>query len=126
METHRKADKYTTTVAERLQQTYQCVTLAKTKKQKKAMKAKWNKTHIESPFRINDVVWYKIEKQKKGENRKLAPKYTGPYKITNIVDSEHRLVVDITYLNNLNDQHRVSVRQLKKVFLKPEQLVIKL
>ena len=86
------------------------------------MKAKWDKTHIESPFRINDVVWYKIGQQKKGENRKLAPKYTGSYKITNIVNSEHRLVVDITHLNNLNDQHRVSIRQLKKAFLKPEQL----
>ena len=75
METHRKADKYTTTVAERLKQAYQRV-IAKTKKQKKAMQAKWDKTLIESPFRINDVVWYKIEQQKKGENRKLAPTLT--------------------------------------------------
>ena len=52
-------------------------------------------------------------------SKEVALKYTGPYKITNIVD---RLAVDITHLNNLNDQHRVSVRQLKKAFLKPEQL----
>ena len=59
METHRKADKYTITVAERLKQAYQHV-IVETKKQKKAMKAKWDKIHIESSFRINDVVWYKI------------------------------------------------------------------
>jgi hypothetical protein len=36
------------------------------------------------------VVWHKLEKAKPTENRKLAPKFDGPWRITNLVEGTHK------------------------------------
>ena len=95
---------------------------AETKRVKQKMKENWDKGKKDNPFKLNDIVWYKIGKKTKEENRKLSAKFSGPYKIFNIPDGEHHLNVDIVHTNNPNDKHRVSVRQLKIAKLKPEQL----
>jgi len=45
----------------------------------------------------------------------------GPYKITQVINQKgHYLNVEITYLNNLNNKHVVSVRKLKIAKLRPK------
>ena len=68
------------------------------------------------------MVWHKLEKAKPTENRKLAPKFDGPWKITNMVKGIHDLNVDLEHVNNPNLIKRTSIRKLKRAFLRPENL----
>ena len=90
---------------------------------KKKSKERFDKNRIDNPFKINDIVWWKANAKTKEENRKLKPKYRGPYKITEVIKPEgHGLNVEITHMNNVEDKHIVSVRQLKIAKLRPEQI----
>jgi len=78
-----------------------------------------------NPFKLNDLVWWKINSKtpEERENRKLIAKFKGPYKITEVIKPDgHGLNVEITHLNNIEEKHIVSIRQLKKAKLRPEQI----
>ena len=112
---------YTKLTADRLLDAYERVRV-ETKRVKQKMKENFDENKKDNPFKLNDLVWYKIGQKTKDENRKLSAKYEGPYKIFNIPKGEHQLNVDIMHLNNPENKHRVSVRQLKIAKLKPNQV----
>ena len=117
-----KVENYTQEVADRLLEAKKRVDI-EVAKVKKATKKRYDKNRIDNPFKVGDIVWWKANAKTPKENRKLKAKYNGPYKITEMIKPEgHGLNVEITHLNNVNDKHIVSVRQLKMAKLRPEQI----
>ena len=46
----------------------------------------YNKKVNDRKIRLGDKVYCKVEYTKRGENRKLAPKWEGPYRVTSVVN----------------------------------------
>ena len=122
IDSHSKIENYTREVAQRLLEAKQRVD-EEVAKIKKKQKIKFDKNRIDNPFKVNDLVWWKVDSKTVEENRKLKAKFTGPYKVTQIIKQDgHDLNVEITNLNNLNDKHVVSIRKLKSAKLRPEMI----
>ena len=51
---------------------------------------------------------------KKGEHRKLKPKWKGPYRIINYVENMNNMVVDIQHTANPRDLQKVNVNRIYK------------
>jgi hypothetical protein len=64
-------------------------------------------------FEINDLVWYE-DFTPLGKNAKLTPKWQGPAKITEINDSNDRIVLPNGKMKILN------IMRIKKFFKQPE------
>ncbi len=121
VEGHKNIKEYTETVAQRLLKARDRVIDA-TIKMKKRNKKRFDKDKIENPFKKNDIVWKKLERAKPTDNRKLSPKYDGPWIITEMIEDGHNLNVDITHTNNPNLIERTSIRKLKLAYLRPQHL----
>jgi hypothetical protein len=115
---HKNLQNYTEAVAERLLKARRRVIEATKVMKLKNMKD-FNKGKIENPFKVDDIVWHKLERAKPTENRKLTPKFDGPWKVTSLVEDEHGLNLDLVHTNNPNVTKRASIRKLKKAFLRP-------
>ena len=94
--------------------------LLNTKRMKKRNMERFNKGKIDNPFKKGDVVWHKLDRAKASENRKLSPKFDGPWKIQELITGTHNLNVDLVHINNPNLTRRTSIRKLKKAFLRPQ------
>ena len=81
---------------------------------------RFNKGKIDNPFKKGDVVWHKLDRAKASENRKLSPKFDGPWKVEELITGTHNLNVDLVHINNPNLTRRTSIRKLKKAFLRPQ------
>ena len=92
------------------------------RKQKKAAKERYDKNRKDSPYRVGHLVWLDRPKMTPNENRKLATKWSGPYRIFNVVD-KNALIVDIQHLENPQDQQRVNVNRLKKAIFRPGDIL---
>ena len=117
IEGKRSVTKYSREVVMRLQQARERV-IKNSIKQKKRNEHYYNMDRKLSAFKINDVVWLKISKMKKGEARKLKPKWKGPYRIINCVDDTNNMVVDIQHTGNPKDLQRINVNRLKLAFVR--------
>ena len=49
-------------------------------------------------------------------------KYTGPYIVVSILLSSHNLIIKVRNIHNPEDITNVSVRKVKRAFLKPKQI----
>ena len=93
-----KIETYTKEIGERLLEAKERVN-KEVKRMKKASKERYDKDRINSPYQLNDIVWWKANAKTKEENRKLMAKYRGPYKITEVIKPEgHGLNVEITHI----------------------------
>ena len=61
------------------------------------IKDNFDKSALSHDFRINDLVWYE-DFSPLGKNAKLTPKWQGPAKITEINDTNARILVSYTHL----------------------------
>ena len=88
-------------------------------KQKKHNEYYYNKERGENPYRVGDVVWLRVEKQKEGDSRKMKPCWRGPYRIFGEETRSQGMVVDIIHVSNPSDKQRVNVNRLKMAFMRP-------
>lgn len=108
---------YSRGVVQRLLQARERV-IKESNKQKKRNESAYNKGRIPPKFKEGDVVWLRVDKQKVGDNRKLKPKWTGPYRIIFMVEGLKGMVVDIQHTANPDDKQRINVNRLKMAFLR--------
>ena len=119
VETHPNMEKFTQTTIDRLIKARDRV-IKTTKMNKEAMKNKYDKNKKDNPFNKGDLVWLKNMKKTPTENRKLKAKFEGPYIIINRIEKgDHQLNVDIQHTNDSNDKQRVSIRRLKRAYVRP-------
>jgi hypothetical protein len=81
--------------------------------QSEKIKINFDKSALPHNFAINDLVWYE-DFAPLGKNAKLMPKWQGPAKITEINDTNARIVLP-------NGKTKiVNVMRIKKFFKQPE------
>ena len=119
VETHPEMSEFTQTTVNRLAEARDRV-IKTTQLKKEEMKKKYDRNRQDNPFNRGDLVWLKNNKKTPTENRKLMPKFEGPYLVINkIQKGDHDLNVDIQHTNDKNKMERVSIRRLKKAHIRP-------
>ena len=121
MEEHRDVSEYTKETAQRLIDAQERVIQA-VNKAKAYDKGRFDADKVDSTFKVGEIVWFEQEKVPGDQNRKLAAKYIGPYKITKVENKSHDLNVQITHTNNPNDVRYPNIRKLKRAILRPEDV----
>lgn len=114
---HKKTHAYTKEIVDRLMEAKKRVRAA-TLKQKQKNATAYNQGRVDSTFKFGDIVWLDVPKMKPTENRKLSPKWKGPYRIFQVV-SKDNMIVDIQHLENHSDVQRVNANRLKKAIMRP-------
>jgi hypothetical protein len=92
------------------------------KRQKEAMKRRYDEGRKESDYRIGDLVWLKNREVEIGQHHKMAKKWKGPYRIIGI-HADNTSVVELRSVWNRQDERNVNVALLKRAFVREGQQI---